>query len=503
MNIKKDYSKIIFLVILLWYAAGNIIWWFLNTPIIPYDISALHFNDIFVKDALFTNAPLLTWIMKFMFYIFGKEYFDLIIIFINYIFFTIALFFIYKLGTLLKNRETGVISMILFALTPAIYGMSRQFGALEYHITAAIILNIYCLLKTNCFKDRKWTILYGLSTGFGLLIKDEFLAYCIVPFLFVVFKSFGDGVTKTKALNIIISIFLGCLSAGCHYFRDPIIIKVLTDFSRNQVESLFTFKNMRVMTLGLWENLLSPPIFIIFAAGLIWFVFKYKNKYKNLILLWILVPWLGIILMPHFKLPEYGAGFIPAIILIAALFTAHIKRQNIKNILLSLIIIAGIFQYFWFSYAPDKNIFQLEYRYKKYIVRYFDLSYRNIIYNPIIGRDAKKLTQYLKLNYPGKVFYIFDRYNGNNQILYTLFRLNDIPHVYNLEYFEKHTDMAISAYQKNFENVLIENFIPEDKDLYEKISAIQEDINKNFRIAENLTDKYFFKALILERINNN
>ena len=503
MDIQNKNSKTIFLIILLWYAIGNLIWWKFNTPIIPYDISALHFNDIFEDSCLFFNAPLITWIMKFMFYIFGKEYFDLLVIFVNYIFFVISLYYIYRLGVILKNKETGNIAMILFALVPAIYGMSRQYGGLEYHITSIIIFNIYCLIKTDYFKDRKWTIIYGISVGLGLLIKDEFLAYFFVPFLYIVLQSFRESITKTKTANILISISLGCLMAGSHYFREPIMNKALTDFLKNPVEFLFIFKNTHVMTIGLWENLLSPLIFIIFLIGLVWFFLKYKNKYKNLIFLWILVPWLGIMLMPHFKLAEYGSGFIPAMILIGALYLSHIKRKYIKTILLSLIIILGIFQYLWFSYAPGTDLFQLEYKYKKHSIKYFDLSYRNIIYNPLIGRHLKHLTNYLKLEYPNKTFYLFDRYNGNNQILYTLFRLNDIPYVYNLDYFEKPADMVISAYQKNAENVLIENYIAEDKALYEKILIIQEDINKNFQVIENITDRYFVKVLILKRIDAN
>ncbi|MDD5102300.1 MAG: glycosyltransferase family 39 protein, partial [Endomicrobiaceae bacterium] len=155
--LKISNTKIIFIVIAIWYAVGNFIWWQINTPIIPYDIAARHFLDIFTEGYLFYNAPLLTYIMRFMFYIFGKEYFDLIIIFINYIFFLIPLYFIYKIGTELKDKETGNIAMILFAMVPAIYGMSRQYGHQDYHIIAAIAFNIYCLIKTDHFKNLKWS----------------------------------------------------------------------------------------------------------------------------------------------------------------------------------------------------------------------------------------------------------------------------------------------------------------------------------------------------------
>jgi len=118
-----------------------------------------------------------------MFSVLGKEYFDLIIIFINYIFFLIPLYFIYKIGEETDSKESGQIAMILFALVPAVYGLSRQFGHKDYHIIAAITFNIYCLIKTDYFKDRKWSFIYGISVGLGLLVKKQFLAYFIMPFL--------------------------------------------------------------------------------------------------------------------------------------------------------------------------------------------------------------------------------------------------------------------------------------------------------------------------------
>ena len=82
----RDISKIIFLAIAAFYAAGNFIWWILNTPVYPYGFSTIHFLDIFSSGYFFDNAPLLTYITKSMFFIFGKKYFDLIVFFINYIF---------------------------------------------------------------------------------------------------------------------------------------------------------------------------------------------------------------------------------------------------------------------------------------------------------------------------------------------------------------------------------------------------------------------------------
>ena len=190
-NLTLNSSYIILFIIAIFYAVGNFIWWKLNTPIIPYGISAVHLFGAFLDSFLYLYyAPLVTWIMKAMFFIFGKEYFDLQIIFVNYVFFLLSLFFIYKIGYKLKDKFTGNISMILFSLTPSIYMMSRYYGHQDWHIVSTIIINIYCLINTNYFTNRKWSFIYGISIGFGALVKDTFLPYFIVTFLFSVIYTF-------------------------------------------------------------------------------------------------------------------------------------------------------------------------------------------------------------------------------------------------------------------------------------------------------------------------
>lgn len=399
--LKISSTKTIFILIAIWYAIGNFIWWYFNTPIIPTTISAKHFLDIFTEGNLFYNAPLLTYIMRLMFYIFGKEYFDLIIIFVNYIFFLIPLYFIYKIGAELKDKETGNIAMILFALVPAIYGLSRFYGHQDYHIMTAITFNIYCLIRTDYFKNKKWSLIYGISIGFGLMIKDQFLPYFFIPFLYIAFISLKQTI-KPSIINISLSVLIGSLISGCHYFRTHIIRKILTEPVAEPGAPIFSFESLKVMTTGLWEELLSPPIFLLFLAGLIYFIWKYKHKYKYIILLWIFVPWSIVMFMPHHKLAEYGAGFIPAMVLIGAIFLSAVKIQKIKFFILTIVIIIGVLQYIDFSYAINANLFNGYLKYNNHKIRYYN-KYNDLIIH--YNRNSKKtkqiiaITNYLKQNY--------------------------------------------------------------------------------------------------------
>ena len=403
MNKKiTDKTFIIFTVISFIYAIGNFVWWQLNTPVIPSNISAVHFFDIFNSGWLFNNAPLLTYIMRFMFSVFGKEHYDLIIIFVNYIFFLIPLYFIYEIGKELKDKETGNMAMILFALSPAVYGLSRQYGHQDYHIMAAITFNIYCLIKSDYFRDRKWSVIYGASVGLGLMVKDSFTAYFFVPFAYAVFVSLKVESDAVKFKNIATAVIIGSLIACCHYFRPVIIDKIIREPVIRQV-SVFSFENLRVMTIGLWEELLSLPVFIVFIVGLVYFIRKYFSKNKNLILLWFTVPWLIIMFMPHSKISEYGAGLIPATALIGAVFINSFKNKLYKKIIAVFIIISGVFLYFDFSYRTahflNFNIIGRD-------IKYF--NGRLMCYDKKDSEFASKTVQYLNQFYKNNSLCIED-----------------------------------------------------------------------------------------------
>ena len=427
LNKKRfDSTHLIFLIIAIIYAVGNFIWWQINTPIMPTGETAIHFLDIFREGYIFYNAPLLAYIMRFMFFIFGKEYYDLVVIFVNYIFFLIPLYFIYKIGVELKDKGTGNIAMILFALVPAIYGMSRQYGRKDYHIVAAMAFNIYCLIKTDYFRNRKWSILYGISVGLGLMIKDEFLAYFFVPYIYIVILGLKEKADKTKIINILMATVIGSLIAGCHYFR-PIIIKKLLYDGVEEATNIFEFESLRVMTIGLWETLLSPPIFLVFIIGLIFFIVRYKGQYKNIILLWFFIPWAIIMFMPHYKVPEFGAGFIPAMVLIGAVFVSNIKYIN-KKIVLILLIFIGLQQYFYFSYGILRiDLFDAYFQYKQYIISYYNKNNHLMVCDTGRAKQISRLVKYLKNKYPKNSFYYdwtHGRDNPDSELSYMY--LNDM-----------------------------------------------------------------------------
>jgi len=180
------------------------------------------------------------------------------------------------------------------------------------------------------------------------------------------------------------------------------------------------------MTIGLWEELLSPPIFITFIIGLIFFIWKYNGKYKNIILLWFIVPWSIIMFMPHYKVSEYGAGFIPAIILITTIFISYIKKTYAKTITLVLLTIFCLFQYMEFSYTNYHTLLDIKFKYENNFISYYNKFYSIMFYDVKKSNFNLIFIKYLKDNYPDNSFYIEENFSDDPASLVVQMYLNNI-----------------------------------------------------------------------------
>ncbi|GAB1402373.1 hypothetical protein MASR1M68_12840 [Elusimicrobiota bacterium] len=173
------------------------------------------------------------------------------------------------------------------------------------------------------------------------------------------------------------SLLAGSFVAGWIFFEPYSIKKIIYD-PITLVTPVFSPENVRVMTFGLYEELLSPPIFLLFVAGLVYF-FTRCNKNKILLLLWIFIPWAIIFVMPHYKVVQYFTGLIVPTVLVCAIFLANIKYKIIKQALIIFLIIIGVVQYINFSYYPKSFLGWLSMDFHGIYLAYYNTGTENIM----------------------------------------------------------------------------------------------------------------------------
>jgi 4-amino-4-deoxy-L-arabinose transferase-like glycosyltransferase len=106
----------------------------------------------------------------------------------NLFYLTVTLVATWKLGALLAGRRLALLSVVLLALLPMFYAMSRYFY-LEFPLMTVVALTIWLLLASDGFQRRGTSLLFGLCLGLGLLTKRTYVAFAFAPVALVVLSS--------------------------------------------------------------------------------------------------------------------------------------------------------------------------------------------------------------------------------------------------------------------------------------------------------------------------
>jgi 4-amino-4-deoxy-L-arabinose transferase-like glycosyltransferase len=111
---------------------------------------------------------------------------------VNVVYMAIALAATYAIGRRWggsgRGRRLGVVSVLLLAVLPMFYAMSRYFY-LEFALTAMVALSVALLLATDGFQRKGLSLLFGLVLGLGLLTKRTFVIFAAGPVVVVILSA--------------------------------------------------------------------------------------------------------------------------------------------------------------------------------------------------------------------------------------------------------------------------------------------------------------------------
>ncbi|MDD5472605.1 MAG: glycosyltransferase family 39 protein [Candidatus Methanoperedens sp.] len=315
---------------------------------------------------------------------------------INIFYFGILLFSVYGIGKSLYNSETGLISVVLISLYPGIVGI-RRFYLIEIALVATVALSVYLLLLSDHFKNRKYSIGFGIAFAISILTKWTAVFFIIGPLAFILYESFiKNGYFFKKSMKnkctycgkeiinkeITYEKGLFC-SSNCKNLWKKEQKKHINNRSNPGINFLlmgaaalllsliwyaphlsevyktiawgneywgttegdpevFTFQSIIFYTIALINSQISFLLFIVFLAGLI-IAPRSRLKSNYLLLSWIILPYIVMTLLRN-KNDRYTIASIAAVAIISAFWIASLNSKKTKAIIVSIIIVAGGFQ---------------------------------------------------------------------------------------------------------------------------------------------------------------
>lgn len=196
----------------------------------------------------------------------------------------VLLISLFYLGKLFFNTQIALFSCALVNLIPGLYFYRLEF-LLDYPLTAIVTFSFTCLSYWY-FSQRKsswWlTIIWGLSLGISLMIKQTALFFLFFPILFV-FVTVIIRKRWLKLSQLILSFLVSTLIFFPWYRTNWLLI--FTSGKRATIDSAIAEGDPALNTLQAWTYyaevlpyLLSWVLFAIPLICLIYLIIKYLAK---------------------------------------------------------------------------------------------------------------------------------------------------------------------------------------------------------------------------------
>lgn len=364
-------NKIILLLLSLWifHVIANLIYLKIDTTPPIWD-PACHslqsikiFDIINSPDLTFKNDlkaeivgctriyPPLVYLIIYPFYkIFGTTT-DVAVGVISLVFYLILILSVYKIGELVSKKQwVGLLAAFLVTMYPFIYSSSKQF-LLDLPLTAIVSLSIYLLLKSDNFKDRKYSVLFGIVLGIGFLVKEACIIFIVGPLSVALINEPHARVDKIKRYK---NVFFSLIGTVCivfiwyahefnaiHAYAKDFLFYKRTFFEDDPV--WYEFDGLIYYIKGLILQQTSFFYFIIFIISLV-IIFRKMNDSKKILLSWFFVSLLVLTLLKT-KDYRWSMPILPAVAIISALGIKSISKRLLRRLLIFILMIYSALQF--------------------------------------------------------------------------------------------------------------------------------------------------------------
>lgn len=366
----------------------------------PFTIFVAHrdVSDIITYLSNYNNPPLYELLLHYWMKIFGNG--EMAVRFLPLIFSSVAVFFVYKIAQLLRNRKAAFFASVLFTFSSFLYSFAQESRVYSLFMLLALASCYFFILILKYNKTRTKVAFVFVSTlilyahyfgffilfvqGFMLLLNPDFrkkfwsfvLLYLVVlvlysPQIVVVLTRFsssasnGTWVPPVESLDSLRMIFfvISNYLFICYYTFILLIIGLIYFHLQKSMEgwtkkitlffSLF-FALGFLFSFGTEIDLVKEfkidrewKLFFVFIATVAFMLVQWKSKLSNyykFILAWVFIPPFLMFTL-SIKLPifveRYLIYFIPAFYILIALSVYRIpkKFQTPLAVIVSIVFI--------------------------------------------------------------------------------------------------------------------------------------------------------------------
>jgi 4-amino-4-deoxy-L-arabinose transferase-like glycosyltransferase len=287
-------------------------------PVAHLDFRAFA-RELFVEPHYY--APFVHLVSAIIFLVFGAS--KLTGILVNLISLAVLLASVsWTSRTLYGQGNTGVIAGVMAALLASCYHFSAWLmhdAFLDFPLIAVVAAAFALLIRARDFRDRRAAVIFAAVAGVGLLTKQTFAFFFLLPGAYVLLKA-AFARDLRALLNLAIAAAIIAAIASVWYV--PHLEEVLSIYRVNQEAAgseneapLFTFASNAFYLHALVSGQMQMPFGLLFLSGLIYSLI-YRRKQSVMLYLW-LASGIGMFTLIANKDVRYTVPVLPAAALIS------------------------------------------------------------------------------------------------------------------------------------------------------------------------------------------
>ena len=231
------------------------------------------------------------------------------------------------------NNHTSAPSVWLSVL-PALIAACYHFNAwlmhdafLDFPLVAAVTVSFASLIRAGDFGDRRKALAFGIAAGVGMLVKQTFAFFFVLPALYVVGRILWTR-DRRAILNLTLAAVVMILIAALWYV--PHLRDVIAIYRENQQAAvneneapLFNFDSNFFYVHALLSMQMQLPLALLFAGGLVYSLVRCR-KQSVLLYLWLLSGLVSFALIAN-KDVRYTVPVLPAAAVLSVSWLRELK----------------------------------------------------------------------------------------------------------------------------------------------------------------------------------
>ncbi|MFY9557448.1 MAG: glycosyltransferase family 39 protein [Blastocatellia bacterium] len=223
---------------------------------------------------------------------------------------------------------------IALSVLPALLASCYHFSAwlqhdafLDFPLIAIVTISFALLIRAGEFRERRAALAFAVSAGIGMLVKQTFAFFFVLPALYVVIRVLrtrDSRAIRNLVLATVVLVSIAAIWYGPHLHDMITIYRENSQAAASENEApLFSFDSNIFYLHALVSMQMQLPLAILFGAGLIYSFIRCRNQ-SVVLYLWLLSGIVAFAMVAN-KDVRYTVPVLPAAALLSTCWLREFK----------------------------------------------------------------------------------------------------------------------------------------------------------------------------------